>query len=67
MKRNGSWGGNIEIQAASLLYNVNVIIHQLDQPRWEIVNFEDAKTKTIHLSYPFQPLSVNDFDVTYIP
>jgi OTU domain-containing protein 3 len=51
MKTNGNWGGNIEIQATSLLYSVNVIIHQLDQPRWEIINFEDPKTRAIHLSY----------------
>lgn len=44
-------GGNLEIQAASLLYKINIIIYQLDQPRWEVVNFADAKTRTIQLSY----------------
>jgi OTU domain-containing protein 3 len=51
MRENGTWGGNLEIQAASLSLRINVIIYQLDQPRWEVVNFADAKTKTIQLSY----------------
>jgi hypothetical protein len=29
MRRNTTWGGNIEIQAASLVYNINICIHQL--------------------------------------
>lgn len=48
---SGMWGGNLEIQAASLLLNINVIIYQLDQPRWEVINFADPKTRTIQLSY----------------
>jgi OTU domain-containing protein 3 len=51
MRRNTTWGGNIEIQAASLVYNINICIHQLEQPRWEISNFDGATVRTIHLSY----------------
>jgi len=50
MRKNGSWGGHIEVQAFSLLYQCNVIIHQLDQPRWEVNNHQIPKS-TIHLSY----------------
>ena len=39
----------MEIQAASQLYQVNITIHQLNQPRWEIPNFPGKRT--IHLSY----------------
>jgi len=49
MKANGTWGGQMEIQAFSLAYSVNITIHQLGQPRWDIVNFYGMKT--IHLSY----------------
>jgi len=51
MQEDATWGGNIEIQAASLLYSVNIAIHQLNQPRWEIVNFFGGKQRTIQLSY----------------
>ncbi|KAK5576510.1 hypothetical protein RB653_007654 [Dictyostelium firmibasis] len=52
MREDATWGGHVEIQAASLAYNVNITIHQMDQPRWEITNhFPPEKNKTIHLSY----------------
>eukprot|EP01130_Rhizamoeba_saxonica_P017370 TRINITY_DN8400_c0_g1_i1.p1 TRINITY_DN8400_c0_g1~~TRINITY_DN8400_c0_g1_i1.p1 ORF type:complete len:408 (-),score=72.13 TRINITY_DN8400_c0_g1_i1:128-1234(-) len=50
MRSNATWGGQLEIQAASVRYVVNIIIHQLDQPRWEVINFS-PDTRTIHLSY----------------
>jgi hypothetical protein len=49
MKQDKTWGGNIELQAMSLLFKINIAIHQLNSPRWEIVNF--AGDRTIHLSY----------------
>jgi len=49
MRMDGIWGGQLEIQAASLAYMVNITIHQLDTPRWDIINFPGEKT--IHLSY----------------
>jgi hypothetical protein len=49
---NAEWGGQSEIQAASLLLGVNVIIHHLAQPRWTVTNFADQPgIRTIHLSY----------------
>jgi len=51
MRLNGTWGGNMEIQAASIVYHVNICIHQLEQPRWELINYEKSTTRCIHLSY----------------
>jgi len=50
MRRNATWGGHLEIQACSMLYQVTVTIHQINQPRWEL-GFPGIATKTIHFSY----------------
>jgi len=50
MAKNGTWGGNIELQAMSLAFNVNITIHQLDLPRWEVNNFGNT-ARNIHVSY----------------
>lgn len=39
-----------EIQALSLATGVNVVIHQLDSPWWEVQNFGPG-VRSIHLSY----------------
>ncbi|CAI7752004.1 unnamed protein product, partial [Closterium sp. NIES-54] len=49
MREDSTWGGHMELQAVSLLLKRNICIHQLQQPRWNIVNFDDANTSTIHL------------------
>lgn len=50
MRTATTWGGQMEIQAFSLLHKVNVTIHQLESPRWEIKNF-GSEVRTVHLSY----------------
>jgi OTU domain-containing protein 3 len=50
MRRNATWGGHLEIQACSMLYQVNITIHQLNQPRWDL-SFPGIAMKTIHFSY----------------
>jgi len=50
MRRNATWGGHLEIQACSILYQVNITIHQINQPRWEL-GFPGNAIKTIHFSY----------------
>jgi len=50
MRRNATWGGHLEIQACSMLYQVNITIHQLNQPRWDL-SFPGLAVKTIHFSY----------------
>jgi len=50
MSKLGTWGGNLELQALSIVLGVNIRIHMLNAPIWEIMNF-DANAPTIHLSY----------------
>eukprot|EP01117_Protostelium_nocturnum_P006675 TRINITY_DN2402_c0_g1_i1.p1 TRINITY_DN2402_c0_g1~~TRINITY_DN2402_c0_g1_i1.p1 ORF type:complete len:549 (-),score=198.23 TRINITY_DN2402_c0_g1_i1:24-1670(-) len=50
MRKNGEWGGHLELQAMSLICAVNITVHQLDSPRWEINNFGPT-ARSIHLSY----------------
>lgn len=49
MSKLGVWGGNMELQALSLVLNVNIKIHRLGEPIWEITNFN--RERSIHLSY----------------
>jgi OTU domain-containing protein 3 len=49
MRRDGEWGGNLELQALSLCCSVNIIVHQLGARPWAIQH--DAPSRTIHLSY----------------
>lgn len=51
MRRNREWGGNLELQALSLALNVNIVVHQLDQPRWELCNHDARVVRTISISY----------------
>jgi len=51
MRRNAEWGGNLELQALSRSLGVNVAVHQVDQPRWELTNFHAAGARTISLAY----------------
>eukprot|EP01119_Soliformovum_irregulare_P012595 TRINITY_DN3279_c0_g1_i2.p1 TRINITY_DN3279_c0_g1~~TRINITY_DN3279_c0_g1_i2.p1 ORF type:complete len:328 (+),score=114.91 TRINITY_DN3279_c0_g1_i2:206-1189(+) len=51
MRKNGTWGGHLELQAMSLIHNVNITIHQLEQARWEIKNHFGTDARYIHLSY----------------
>jgi OTU domain-containing protein 3 len=48
MQQDGSWGGNLELQALSMAFEVNITIHQFDAPCLEIFNQFD---KAVHLSY----------------
>ncbi|KAJ0236551.1 OVARIAN TUMOR DOMAIN-containing deubiquitinating enzyme 7 [Hirschfeldia incana] len=51
MDDDGTWAGNMELQAASLVTRSNICIHRSMSPRWYIRNFEDPRTRMIHLSY----------------
>mmetsp|Transcript_7691 Transcript_7691/g.11646 ORF Transcript_7691/g.11646 Transcript_7691/m.11646 type:complete len:337 (+) Transcript_7691:112-1122(+) len=50
MRKDGEWGGNLEIIALSHALGVHITIHQFEQPRWE-VKCPNQKARTIHLSY----------------
>jgi len=52
MRRDGYWGGNMELAAAAGKWNVNVIVHNFQAPRYEVSSpKKNAKTKEIHVSY----------------
>eukprot|EP01026_Neomeris_dumetosa_P069245 TRINITY_DN68332_c0_g2_i2.p2 TRINITY_DN68332_c0_g2~~TRINITY_DN68332_c0_g2_i2.p2 ORF type:complete len:487 (-),score=99.43 TRINITY_DN68332_c0_g2_i2:813-2273(-) len=51
MRKDGSWAGQIELQAASLALEVNICIYQYQQPRWTLSNFPENEAETIHISY----------------
>ena len=46
------WGGNLELVAAANLRSVNVVVHQLEAPKFEIMADDNSATRTVHLSYP---------------
>lgn len=48
--RDGEWGGNLELVAAANLRSVNVVVHQLEAPKFEICADGEAE-RTVHLSY----------------
>lgn len=50
MSRDKVWGGNLEIQALSMRFNVNFYIHIYDHPMYIVKNFE-SPFKSIQLSY----------------
>ncbi|KAL4582257.1 hypothetical protein LXL04_006801 [Taraxacum kok-saghyz] len=51
MEKDGTWAGNMELQAASLVTHSNICIHRISSPRWYIKNFDDRDAQMIHLSY----------------
>ncbi|KAI3777120.1 hypothetical protein L1987_46914 [Smallanthus sonchifolius] len=51
MEKDGTWAGNMELQAASLVTHSNICIHRKSSSRWYIKNFSDFDAKMIHLSY----------------
>nr|XP_043617243.1 OVARIAN TUMOR DOMAIN-containing deubiquitinating enzyme 7 isoform X2 [Erigeron canadensis] len=51
MEKDGTWAGNMELQAASLVTRCNICIHRKSSPRWYIKNFSDHDAQMIHLSY----------------
>jgi OTU domain-containing protein 3 len=49
MMKDAVWGGNLEIQAFSMLYQRNVVIHILGQPSYVVSSMSTGRT--IHCSY----------------
>jgi OTU domain-containing protein 3 len=42
LREDGTWAGNLEVQAASLVLRSNVRIYQAGQPCWTVRNFPDV-------------------------
>lgn len=51
MGKDGTWAGNMELQAASLVTHSNICIHLKMSPRWYIQNFENREARMMHLSF----------------
>ena len=49
MRKDGVYGGNLEIYACAKLYNLIIIVHQLKKP--VIVIQDDSPVNIIHLAY----------------
>ena len=50
MANSGFWGGNLELYVMSHVLSVNIIVHRLDSPNNEIINFPED-SHSLHLSY----------------
>lgn len=53
MKTDGVWADNLELQAVSMKYSVNIRVHQSGKPSYDIRNHPGKNAKAIHLSYHF--------------
>ena len=51
MTKDAVWGGQQEIQALSMVYKFNVILHQVDNPILAFSNYPWGEVPTIHISY----------------
>ena len=51
IEKDGSWGGQLEIQALSVVHNFNCIVHQVDHPIMVFSNYPLGTVPTIHISY----------------
>merc|ERR1712233_282790 len=51
MSKNGVWGGNMELTAAAKTFKVDIVVHSLNAPRYEILYQKGKPVRTIHLSY----------------
>jgi len=50
LTKDGEWGGNLEIQALAMRFNINFFIHIYNHPLYIVKNFSQP-LKNIHLSY----------------
>eukprot|EP00347_Sterkiella_histriomuscorum_P016120 403354413 len=51
MAKDGTWGGQMELQVLSLIYKFNYIVHQVDNPIMAFSNFDWGAVPTLHISY----------------
>lgn len=53
MRADGVWADNLELQAISMAYNVNIRVHQSGKPSYDIRNHSARNARVIHISYHF--------------
>ncbi|XP_077998534.1 OTU domain-containing protein 3-like [Glandiceps talaboti] len=51
LRKPGTYAGNDAIVAFARLHEVNVIIHQLNAPLWQVNGTEKSKARELHISY----------------
>ncbi|KAI3997851.1 hypothetical protein MKX01_036321 [Papaver californicum] len=51
MEKEGTWAGQMELQACSLVTRCNICVHRLMSPCWYMRNFEGHGSRVVHLSY----------------
>jgi OTU-like cysteine protease/SEC-C motif len=51
MAQEGTWAGNLELQAASIQLKVNLRIYQAGQPPWVVQNYPAEEVPMLHISY----------------
>ncbi|KAH7624023.1 hypothetical protein Ndes2526B_g01276 [Nannochloris sp. 'desiccata'] len=51
MADEGTWAGNLELQAASIQLKANLKIYQAGQPPWIVKNFSTEEVPMLHISY----------------
>ena len=58
MAKDGTWGGNLEIQAMAMRFQVNFYIHIYNHPMY-IVKNHDNPVRNMHLSYHDGVICIN--------
>ena len=48
---NGAFGGNDVLVAFARLHRVNIIIHQLNEPCWQVTGTSSSSSPELHVSY----------------
>lgn len=53
MSKDGSWGGHLELTALSRVFEIDITIHHLGLPRFELKTGYDGKPRKVefHISY----------------
>ena len=51
MAEEGTWAGNLELQAASCELGVNIRVYQAGERPWTVKNFPEESAPLLHLSY----------------
>ena len=52
MKSDGEWAGQVELIAASQALNVNIVVHQFDNPTYRIESRSSSgRARDVHVSY----------------
>ena len=51
LRKDATWGGNLEVVAAARLLRRRIVIHQEDGPTWEVACDNPSDDAPLHLSY----------------